>query len=167
MEKKSHKLDLELTEDLEFEQREWKVQRAAWFIMALLVTVGLLGLFGAGPLSSRTITSNDGALKLEYDRFERWQAPSTLRVSLRPTGLPTARLWISRDFQEAVKVESIVPPPRSVEERSDGMVYTFGAPAGEYLTIVFHLQTQKMGSRAIQLRANDGPALQAAHWVYP
>ena len=167
MNNRAPKPDLELIEDLRFEQSEWKVQRIAWTIMALLVAMGLIGLFGVGPLSSNSITSTDGRLKLEYDRFERWQAPSALRVILRPTDESRTQLWISSDFLGTVKLESIVPPPQSTEAQPGGTTYTFQVPSREPLVIVFHMQTEKMGNHPIELRANGAPALWAPHWVYP
>ena len=161
------KHDLELTEDLRFEGHEWTVQRIAWFIMAVLILLGILGFFGAGPISSRSVTSSDGTVKLEYKRFERFQAPSTLRVVLRPSDPPAARLWISRQFLNTVKVESIVPSPEQAEVRDGGTAYTFRVPRNEALSIEFHLQTQDIGSSPIRLRANDGQILEVPHWVYP
>jgi hypothetical protein len=158
---------LELLEDPALEQREWKIQRIAWFLMALFVALALLGFFGAGPLSSRVVTSSDGRFKLEYNRFERFQAPSTLRLQLRANGQPTARVWISRKFMENVKVDSMVPAAERVEMRDDGFVYTFSVPRSESSSIVFHLETEEMGGRPIRIKVDDGPPLDAPHWVYP
>jgi len=40
--------DLEVAENLAFQRRAWKVQRAGWVAMALLVGAALAGLFGGG-----------------------------------------------------------------------------------------------------------------------
>ena len=101
----NQKRDLELVQDLALEEREWTIQRIGWLLMALVVVSALLGLFGAGPLSSRVIASRDGRFKLEYDRFERYQSPSRLLVQLRANGQAKARIWLSRNFIESVKVE--------------------------------------------------------------
>jgi hypothetical protein len=161
------KHDLELTEDLRFEGHEWTVQRIAWFIMAVLILLGILGFFGAGPISSRSVTSSDGTVKLEYKRFERFQAPSTLRVVLHPSGPPAARLWISQQFLETIKVESIVPSPEQTEVRDGGTVYSFRVSRHEAISIMFHLQIQNIGSSPIRVRGDEGAILEAAHWVYP
>jgi hypothetical protein len=168
MAEESHKLDLELTEDLEFERREWRVQRVAWAVMALVVAAGLLGVFGgAGYVSSRTISTADGALKIIYNRFERYQAPSTLRVELRPSDQPAARLWISGQYLKTVKVEAIVPPPEGIDVQAGGSVFVFAVPRNEPFVVVFYLQTDQRGSSPIRMRLNEGPILEASHWVYP
>ena len=163
----TRKADLELIEDLHFEKKEWRAQRIAWFIMALLITLGLIGLFGVGALSSRTISSADGALKLKYDRFDRWQAPSTLQFQLRSPEQTSARLWISGNFLQTVKVESIVPAPERVEVSNGGTLFNFRVARNETVSISFHLQIQQMGSSPIRIRGNDGEILEAPHWVYP
>jgi hypothetical protein len=167
VEQNRQKSDLELTEDFTFEQREWKVQRIAWLIMALLVMLGLLGLFGPGPLSSRTLTSADGTLRLEYNRFERHQAPSTLRLQLQATGETKARVWIARQFMENVKLEAVVPSPERVEPRDGGLLYTFNVLRNQPSSAVFHLHTEKLGANPLRLRLNDGAILEAPYWVYP
>jgi len=161
------KRDLELLEDPALEQREWKIQRIAWFLMALFVALALLGFFGAGPLSSRVVTSSDGRFRLEYNRFERFQAPSTLHLQLRASGQSAARVWISRKFMENVKVDSIVPAAERVEMRDDGFVYTFSVPPAEPSSIVFQLETEQMGSYPVRIRVDDGPSLETPYWVYP
>jgi hypothetical protein len=167
VEQNKQKPDLELTEDFTFEQREWKVQRVAWLIMALAVLLGLLGLLGPGPISSRTITSTDGTLRLEYNRFQRYQAPSTLHLQLQATGQTKARVWIARQFVEKVKLEAVQPPPERVDVLDSGLVYTFSVPRGQPSSAVFHLQTQEIGANPLRLRLNEGAVLEVPYWVYP
>ena len=92
--------ELEFEQDLSFQRREWSIQRAGWLVMATIVIAGLIGLFGAGPLSSANAEA--GPLQLQYSRFERRHAPSELdrvakpsRVRLtrgqRPTDRPSGR----------------------------------------------------------------------------
>jgi hypothetical protein len=52
----------QIDEDLNFQRREWKIQRAGWVTMALVIIAALLGVFGAGPLSSATIETEGVAL---------------------------------------------------------------------------------------------------------
>jgi hypothetical protein len=167
VERKDQKPDLEISEDFTFEQREWKVQRVGWLIMALAIALGLFGLLGPGPLSSRTLTSTDGTFRLEYNRFERHQALSSLRLRFEASDQTRARVWISNLFLENVKLESVVPPPERVEMRDGGQVFTFGVPRAQPSFAVFHLETVRLGSNPLYLRLNDGPVLEAPYWVYP
>ena len=75
---------LALDQDLDFQRRSWRLQRLGWSAMGVTVLAALLGLFGTGPLSSATVSSQDEALTLQYNRFWRVQSPMTLRLSVTP-----------------------------------------------------------------------------------
>ena len=71
----------------------WALQRIGWAVMALVVLVGLVGLFGTGPLSRATAGEEEAPLFVEeYERFARFMLPTTLRVRLDPMGQGEARL---------------------------------------------------------------------------
>lgn len=71
---------LEIHEDLPFQEREWKIQRAAWVFMALVIVLALLGLFSTGPLSSAKEEAADGALTVGYERFIRHDGRTTITI---------------------------------------------------------------------------------------
>ena len=73
---------IDLADDISLQEKTWRVQRVGWAVMALLVAAGLAGVFARGPLS-RAEAQGQG-LRLEYERFERYQAPSEIRVRLAP-----------------------------------------------------------------------------------
>jgi hypothetical protein len=167
MNSRSQKADLELVEDIDAEKLEWRIQRAGWLAIAAVVVAGLLGLLGPGPMSSRSTTDAEGKLRLEYKRFLRFQAPSDLRVDIKPTGENKAELWINSDFIENVQVKTIVPPPQRAEFSNGGINYTFPVPPAEASSIVFHLEIERMGPGKIQMRLNKGSTLEASLWIYP
>lgn len=47
--------DLEIEEDLDHQRRCWKLERASWAVMALVLLAAMAGLFGSGPLSWATV----------------------------------------------------------------------------------------------------------------
>ena len=58
--------DLEVGQDLDFQRREWAVQRVGWGAMALVILAALLGLFGSsGPLSRAATNAADDLVRLE------------------------------------------------------------------------------------------------------
>jgi hypothetical protein len=46
--------DLEVEQDLDFQQRTWALERAGWIVMLLIIAAALAGFFGGGPLSPTT-----------------------------------------------------------------------------------------------------------------
>jgi len=138
---------LEIDEDPAFTARAWRLQRASWIAMALVVTLALTGLLGSGPLS-RSVVSLPGLLRVEYQRFARYEAAQTLTVRLEPgaTRGAEAKLWIDRRYLNDTRVESVTPPPARVEATEDQLVYAFSiSRPGRPITIVVALQSEQIG----------------------
>lgn len=162
--------DLEISQDLAHERREWAIERVGWVVMALLLLAALAGLTGPGPLSRATAADNSSALRVEYNRFERYQSPVMLRVHLGPGAAPDgkARLWLSRDYVENVELRHIDPEPESVEAASDRLVYTFNLPdPAQPTAVTYHLEPNEYGRRPVRIGLAGGPELQFSQFFYP
>ncbi|MFN2490455.1 MAG: hypothetical protein ABR529_12100 [Actinomycetota bacterium] len=123
MPRDEHELDLE--EHLDAQRRGWRVDRASWVVIGALILGALLGAFGEGPLSDRTI-STEGGLQLSYGRFGRKGADSVLTFRLPGGGAREgASLWVGAEYFEGVKVDGITPTPDTVKVLGDGFLYTF------------------------------------------
>src|SRR3546814_4740948 len=97
--------------------------------MALVLVAALLGLFSTGPLSSTTARDATGSVRIEYDRFERSLAPSTLHVAFSAAGAnDTVSLRFSRSYLEAIQIERIQPEPQRSLADADGVVFVFDRP---------------------------------------
>ncbi|NLH00136.1 MAG: hypothetical protein GX491_22490 [Chloroflexi bacterium] len=116
---------LELNEDMQFQEKEWKFERAGWVIGLILLLLALAGLFGSGPLSSAA--AQDGGLLVRYDRFTRFQGQSKLEFELEPDLISEGQvsIWVDRQFLEINKVEQISPQPEHVQLLSDRIRYGF------------------------------------------
>lgn len=113
--------DVELSEDMRHERREWIAQRVAWGVMALVVAAAVAGLFGSGPLA--TARAETPGLAVEYPRFARDDAES--RIALRLDG---RALWLGREAADEVTVEAVTPPPAAVRVDGDRWVYEWTSP---------------------------------------
>ncbi|MGQ7958087.1 hypothetical protein ACUTAF_10320 [Pseudomonas sp. SP16.1] len=88
----------------------WRIERAGWYALLLLVMLALLGLFSKGPLSDATVTGSLGHLQVDYQRFARGGATSQLVLTLRETATQ-AQIFISSELLEGYTIESIQPAP--------------------------------------------------------
>jgi hypothetical protein len=163
--------DLELKHDPEFQRFWWKVERIAWVAMTTLVLAALLGAFGSGPLSRGAAGDPfEQPIRLEYERFARALAPTTLRAQLR-AGLArdgAVRLWVSRPYLEAVRVEEVTPEPAQVEAGQDRLVYVFRvADPARPATVSFHLKPERPGALTGHVGVGDGTPLRFEQFVYP
>lgn len=139
---------LELEQNLRLQRRGWRIQRIGWALMACIVLAALAGLLGSGPLSRTSKSADDGSVSLEYERFARYQAPTTLRVrfALDPASAAEVRLVVDRRFLERMKVEHVLPQPEKVELAGERLIYVF--PAGQarsQAAVTFSLKPDALG----------------------
>lgn len=162
--------DLELEEDLRFQKRQWKVQRIAWVVWLLVLVAAVAGLFGSGPLSNGTAGEEGGPLWAEYQRFERHQGPSDLKVFLGPGAASggEGRVWLGRDYLESVELESVTPPPLRVEAGADRYTYVFPVTDPQQGTaVVFRFRPEALGRHEGRIGLPGGAELKFGRFVYP
>lgn len=135
--------DLEIEHDRRFDRTEFRVERAAWWLMLAFVTAAMLGIFGTGPLNRSQATG--GGITVHYSRFERMSSPSTLEVEVAPAIVRDGlmQIWFSRDYAESFEFSSITPPPEFGTSSGDHFVYAFRVKPAEAATIVFQLRVSE------------------------
>jgi hypothetical protein len=160
--------DLEIGEDIKHQQREWRAEHIGWLLMALLLAGALLGLLGPGPFSSAT--AGTSPLWVEYNRFDRYQAPAMLKIHLGPgTGQSgTTRVWIDREYIQGMEVQDIEPEPDSMEVSSDRITYVFQVPKQDQpIVVVYHVQANSYGSARARLGVEGGPQIHFTQFIFP
>lgn len=170
MAKPSRVGDMEVNQDISHERLEWKIERVGWLVMAALLLAALVGLLGPGPLSSAVAGVKNSALWVEYNRFERYQAPTILLVHLGPqtTRDGTVRLWLRREYVENIELQHIDPEPESVEVTPDRFIYTFKVSALDRSTAVrYHFEPEKFWRMAVSMGLESGPRLEFTQFYYP
>ena len=166
---------LEIDEDPAFQERSWRLQRRLWVALAAVLALGLLGLFGDGPLARTTATGGgvNPPLRLEYQRFGRHRASMDLNIDLPPEadagpGPVEARLRLGRDYLDAVVIESIEPRPERVEASPGGSVHVFRRrDPRRSCRITFRLRALRRGLVTGHVGLDDAPALRFTQLIYP
>lgn len=137
---------LELSEDMQFQESEWKFERAGWVTGLIVLLLALAGLFGSGPLSNAA--AQDDGLLVRYDRFTRFQAQSQLEFELEPDLISEGRvsIWVSRQFLEMNQIEQISPQPENVQLLSDRIRYEFQiAETDQPVGVQFRITPERIG----------------------
>ena len=118
-------------EDLGFQRRWWRFERATWVFFGLLLAADLAGAFGRGPLADATLKSGDGTLDVSYERIERSGTPSMIKIQLGAAALHAgiATLYVSQSVVDALGAERIIPQPSSTTIGHGGLTYRFAATA--------------------------------------
>ena len=161
---------LEVAQDLEFQQRQWKAERVGWAIMLLIALLALAGLFGNGPLSSASVEAPDGSLSATYDRFVRQEARSTLTFQVAGSQATNneIELWVSQDYLDSVEVQRISPQPTEVlgGENLQIFVFVINDPPAT-LQVTFSFEAQEMGRLSGEVGVTDGPTVTFNQLSYP
>ncbi len=164
--KQGNGLDLDV--DMNFQEKEWRVERIGWIIMALLALAGLLGLFGEGPLANARAVN--GPIVVEYERFERLLSPAKLRAQVAPEAVQNeeVRLYVTRTILDSLEVLDISPQPDSMVLTPDGVVYVFKVkdPSAP-MRIRFDMETARAGSNSGQIGIENGAMVEIRQFIYP
>src|SRR5688572_19397117 len=145
-------------DDLSHERSNWKIEHWGWAGMGAVAFAGLLGLLGNGPLSKATVGRKDSNLWVEYNRYERYQAPAAMRLHVGKLGLSTAlpALTINREYVDKVDFERIVPEPEQVKAAGEDYIYIFNfAATNQPATITLHLKPTGYGKVPVRLKFSD------------
>jgi hypothetical protein len=159
----------EVDEDLVFQQRDWRVQRVAWALLALIVLAGLAGLLGPGPLSKTEARSGD-ALEVEYERFVRHGSHAELQVKI---GIPrpnpgTVQVAISREYLSAMNLQQVIPLPARVRSAGRSLLYAFeSAPGKALVQATFVIEPEELGSHTAEIAVADGSRVTIRQFTYP
>jgi hypothetical protein len=159
---------LQSKEDMQFQRREWFVQRLGWVALVLITLAALAGVFGRGP-ASQTLAES-GPLKLEYERFWRLMSPTQLKVRLAPeaTQAKEVRLLVAQEYLDSVSVEHVTPQPQSVQAGAAHAIYTFAiSEPGRETTVIFTIEPQEFGKLSGRVSLPDQTAIDFYQFVYP
>lgn len=165
-----HHGDLEIDQDIAFQQREWRAQRVGRIAMLAIILAALAGVFGAGPVSSASVRTPDGRLRLEYDRIARHGAPEPLRVHVGPraSGDSVIDLWIDQRYMHGLVVRGISPEPTQVWAGDQRLVYRFHlADPSRAADIVFQVDADKLWSRRGAMGLVNGDSIRFRQFVLP
>lgn len=160
-----------IEEDLRFQIRSWRIQRAGWVLGLLLLAAALVGLFGNGPLSTATARSADGGIEVTYDRLARHGSPTQLKVDVRQplAGDGPVVVWLARDFLDGIEIEAIIPEPNRVVDSDARTGYEFEVEdvGGDGLNVTFFVRYDQIFIRHGEVGVGSGQPVPFDMLVYP
>jgi hypothetical protein len=161
--------DLELEQDLEFQRREWSVQRVGWWALSLFVLAAALGLFGSGPLSHARVGEPGAPLWIEYERFVRVGAADRLRVHLGPlpAGADTRDVRFNREYFESLHVERITPEPERTLVASEQVTLIFDPnDMRDEGTLIIDARPGAVGRQVAHVSSGELPRVSFSQFAY-
>jgi hypothetical protein len=156
---------LQIDQALNFQRRFGRVQRVAWWLLALVPVAAIAGLFGGGLFSEVTAGSERARVTVAYERFGRVTANTQLELEFARPSRTTTDVAISRAFLDRYDTSDVRPQPLRVRTLADAVVFTFAAaPAGR---ATFFLQPDAVGSSSGTVTVTNGMPVQIKQLVYP
>ena len=156
-----------IKEDMAFQRATWRAERIGWAVLWLIVLLALLGLFSHGPLSTASVETPDGGLRVTYERFQRNGRPAEIKLEARPR--PEHGLAISLDARmlDAVTIETITPAPQAERAIAGGIELVFHAEPGAPLTVRLTVRPHKIGLVASAIGVGASRPAELTQFVYP
>ncbi|MCS3795116.1 hypothetical protein [Niastella sp. OAS944] len=153
--------NLQLNENIKQHKKGWSIQKIGWAILYIGLVLALLGLFGTGPLSRKTISQNGHSVK--YERFLRYEGEAEMTFNI-DAAKDTIRLEIPQEYLEYIDVKSITPLPSGNTTINGITTYFFNALGTA--SIHCNLMAKKPGSVTSILKVNETP-FKIDHQIYP
>lgn len=161
--------DLEINQDVVFQEREWNAERVGWGLLTLLILIAVAGLFGNGPLSWTSATSDDG-LEIIYERFGRRGGSQELTVRA-PATAASGGVWeieVTRGYLASLEITAVSPEPDKVETIEGALRYSFTqATPGADLEVVFAVTPRHLLSQDGEFRFRDGEPVHVSQFFFP
>ena len=154
-----------MAESTGFMRRNWQVQRVGWVLMALVVLLGLAGLFGRGPLTRRDASAP--GLTLQYQRVLRLEATESLEFTLEARREGETGLELDSGFVNRTEIERIIPEPRDISVSPAGQRLSFLATGSGSVAVRVLFVPKKLGRLRGRFGTPGGAVLPASFFVLP
>lgn len=155
-------------EDLDFQRKWWRFERAIWIFFSLILVLTLAGAFGRGPIAIAERRTKDESIDVKYDRIQRTGTPSIITVNFGPSAIRQgkAELFVSGSMVKELGAQRVVPSPERAVVGGDGLTYTFPA-SGLPSSVEFALEPTGPGLRHLNMRIVGLDPVDADIFVMP
>jgi hypothetical protein len=157
-----------IAEDMQAQRVTWHVQRIGWIGFAVVCLAALLGAFGDGPLARSQAADPTGRLRIHYDRIERREAPSILRIraeNLPPGGEAVVRY--GRGFVDGRSFRAFDPAPLRAAGDAGGLVHAYAVPPSGSIEVLVEYRPRELGTSSARIGLVGGPELGIDQLVLP
>jgi hypothetical protein len=152
-------------------RREYLAERIGWGFTAAILLAAMLGWFGAGPLSERTQSSQDGRLSVAYSAITRYESPAEIVIRCAGQRGSPLQIALSRTFTDNIAVESLTPGPETVASEGPLLVYNLRvSESPNTATLLIHYRHTSYGWVRYTVRRCDpenSPSVEITQFVFP
>jgi hypothetical protein len=152
--------------DAAFERRWCTFERGVWLVYVLIITVGLLGLLGRGPLN--TVHQRKEGVTATYERVVRFHTPTKIELEV-PVTNGVATVMMDRKAFEKLNLKSVLPEPTRnlVSEDLGPLVFQAPSPADRTVLVQLNFEPGSIGPIRSGISVNGQSPLVLKQFMVP
>lgn len=154
-------------EDMAYQKKVWRFERFGWYLLVLLMVLGLAGLFSRGLLSTRDVRSEDGRVRVQYEMFHRYGSTNTMEISVSGEPESTVELELTGEMLEGFSIETLQPQPVRSRSAAKGIRFWVQTDTQGQANLFITLRGDGLGlfhSRIVLPGTND---VKLAQFIFP
>ncbi len=157
---------LDTEENLAYQRKSWRVQRVGWVLMGLCVVLGMLGLFGDGPLT-RARAGSAGGFEVRYSRVWRLQTETQVELTAIPDSAGQVIVTLEGSLLRRARIRSVSPEPRRIEAVPGGQRFVFDARGDGPVSLQLGITPTSMGRLRTRLATTNSASVPLTVLVLP
>ncbi|QDY41712.1 hypothetical protein [Candidatus Pantoea soli] len=155
-------------ENMRWQQRESRIQRAGEYLLMVIVILGACGLFSKGFLSDGKATAADGSVTVEYERFGRVQSNMNMHIRVASPAGDRFTLTLGGGAINSLQIQTLQPQPLQAVTRGDDLQLTFAThDLRARHSVWLGLQAQAVGRVPVSVSVDGQQPVHFSHWIYP
>jgi hypothetical protein len=159
---------LAVGEDVQFQRKWWRFEKAVWTFFALVLVADLSGLLGRGPLANVERHASDRTFDLKYEKIERANTSSIMTVLPEGASLRDGKFqfFVSDSILKDLGAQRVIPQPVLTTVGNGGVTYVF--PATQLpMTVQIELKPSFVGSHHFTVYVPGGQPIRGDVFVLP
>jgi hypothetical protein len=150
---------LEVGADDDWEERWPRLQRIAWMAIAIILLLGIGGLFGRGPVDHATAAAPDGAFTVDYEPVVRFRTSSVITLHFSPEladDNSVVSIQGNRNLLAPPQILRSTPQPQVWKAGPDGPVMEFRVSRSDAeATIALDVEPGAVGFYLVEFAATN------------
>lgn len=149
------------------QKRVWRFERVGWYVLVIIVLLALAGLFGNGPLSDAEVVSQDGRLKVEYQRLSRSGTTDNLFITIQGSPRQPVMLELEGSLLREASIETMQPEPQVSMSHGPALLLQLGTSKDGMATLYLTLRSEHVGSLEGVVRSDSNTEVHFSTFLYP
>ena len=156
-----------IREDMAYQLKVWRFERVGWYVLVLVVVLGLVGVFSRGLVSSRDVRSDDGKIRVEYEMFHRNGSTNPMKITVTAKPDSAVELELAGQLLEGFSIETLQPEPLRSRSSSQGIRFWLHTDLNGLATLYITLRGDGLGLFRSQIASPGTSGVRLEQFVFP